>query len=88
VELAPPLAWSFFASVDIDAEARADEPRRTSWSSPRTKMPSPKATSVEPEGAVVVPARRGAVAGLVARGQRTPMPSATETASAIGVNLM
>ena len=72
VELAPPLAWSFFESVDIELEAEPD---------------GEDGEVVEPEGAVVV-LRDAARSPVLSHAVSSAEPSARETASAIGVNLM
>jgi hypothetical protein len=86
VELAPPLAWSFFESVDIELEAEPDG-EDGEVVEPADEDAEPEGEVVEPEGAVVV-LRDAARSPVLSHAVSSAEPSARETASAIGVNLM
>ena len=78
-ELAPPLAWSFFASVELepDIEPEGDD----------GEVLEPADDEGEPDGDLVPPgtAERSAV---LSHAVTNAVPRATEMARAIGVSLM
>lgn len=96
LELAPPLAWSFFESEDIEPEAALDaEPEGDALDDGDDgEVVEPADDEDDPDGAVVLP--EGAVVvlrfapGLSARSQPAikAVPRARETAAAIAVSLM
>lgn len=83
--LAPPLAWSFFVSVELDAEPDI-EPEGDVLGEDG-EVVEPADDEVEPEGEVVVP-RDAARSPLRSHAVTSAVPRATETASATDVNLM
>jgi hypothetical protein len=89
-ELAPPLAWSFFESLDIDAEPEA-EPDGDDGEA-EGEVVEPADDEAEPDGEAVEPAGevREVEEALSARSHAATraVPRATETASAIVLNLM
>ena len=85
-ELAPPLAWSFFESVDIELEAEPDG-EDGEVVEPADEDAEPEGEVVEPEGAVVV-LRDAARSPVLSHAVSITEPKATETASARVENLM
>jgi hypothetical protein len=84
-ELAPPLAWSFFVSLDMEPEPEteldgADGEVDGEVVEPADDEAEPAGDLVAPRGAFGSPARSQAVTKAV--------PRATETASARVLNLM
>ena len=88
LELAPPLAWSFFESVDIDAEPEVElEGEAVDELGDDGEVVEPAEEELEPDGEVVVP-REAARSPLRSHAVSSAVPNATETASARVVNLM
>jgi len=92
LELAPPLAWSFFESLELDAEPDIEPEGAVLGEDgevvePADEEAEPEGEVVEPEGAVVV-LRDAARSPVLSHAVSSAEPSARETASAIGVNLM
>ena len=89
-ELAPPLAWSFFVSLDMepepDAELDGEDELLDGEDGEDGEVVAPDDEELEPDGEVLAP--REAV--LLPRSQAltSAVPSATETASASVLNLM
>lgn len=92
----PPLAWSFFVSVEAEPEAEPDmEPEGDVLElgddgevvEPDEEDAEPDGDVVEPDGEVVVP-REAARSPLLSHAAMSVVPRATETASARVVNLM
>jgi hypothetical protein len=86
LELAPPLAWSFFESDDIELEAEPDG-EDGEVVEPADDEAEPEGEEVEPEGEVVL-LRDAARSPVLSHAASITEPRATETASAIFVNLM
>ena len=88
LELAPPLAWSFFESVDIDAEPEVElEGEAVDELGDDGEVVEPAEEELEPDGEVVVP-REAARSPVLSHAVTNAVPRATEMASAIGVSLM
>ena len=92
----PPLAWSFFVSVEAEPEAEPDaEPDGDVLElgddgevlEPDEEEVEPDGDEVEPDGEVVVP-REAARSPPLSHAAMSVVPRATETASARVVNLM
>lgn len=82
--LAPPLAWSFLESVELDAEPDIEPEGAVLGEEGEVVEPDDE---VEPEGDLVAP-REAAPSPLRSQAVTRAVPRATETASAIVVNLM
>jgi hypothetical protein len=86
--LAPPLAWSFFVSVDEDAEPDIEpEGDVLDELGDDGEVVEPADEELEPDGEVLVP-REAARSPLRSHALRSAVPKATDTASARVVNLM
>lgn len=83
LELAPPLAWSFFASVDAEPDIELEG----AVLGDDGEVVEPADDEVEPDGEVVVP-REAARSPVLSHAATRAVPRATETASARVVNLM
>lgn len=86
LELAPPLAWSFFESDDIELEAEPDG-EDGEVVEPADDEAEPEGEEVEPEGAVEV-LRDAARSPVLSHAVSITEPRATETAIARVLNLM
>ena len=84
-ELAPPLAWSFFVSLDIEPELELDGEDEVDGED--GEVVEPADDEVEPDGEVVVP-REAARSPVLSQAATSAVPRATETASASVLNLM
>ncbi len=82
-ELAPPLAWSFFASVELEPDI-APEGELLGEDG---EVVEPAEDELEPEGDVVVP-RDAARSPALSHAVTNAVPRATDTARAIGVSLI
>lgn len=86
-ELAPPPAWSFFESIEPDAEPLALDGDEVELDGEDGEVVEPADDEVEPEGEVVVP-REAARSPFLSHAVSSVAPRATDTASAIDVILM
>ena len=88
-ELAPPLAWSFFVSLDMEPELELDgeEVDGEDVDGEDGEVVEPADDEVEPDGEVVVP-REAARSPVLSQAATSAVPRATETASASVLNLM
>lgn len=76
-ELAPPLAWSFLLSIELEGAVLGED----------GEVVEPADDDVEPDGEVVAP-REAARSPVLSHAATRAVPSATETASARVVNLI
>ena len=83
-ELAPPLAWSFFASDEVDEEPIEPDGELLGEDG---EVVEPADDELEPDGEVVVP-REAAGSPVLLHAVTNAAPRATEMARAIGVSLM
>ena len=86
-ELAPPLAWSFFVSLDMEPELDGEEVDGEDVDGEDGEVVEPADEEVEPDGELVVP-REAARSPVLSHAATSAVPRATETASASVLNLM
>lgn len=95
-ELEPPLAWSFFVSLDIEPEPDADpdadgedgEVLELELDGDDGEVVEPADEEVEPDGEVVAPREAALRSPPRSHAVTSAVPRATETASASVLNLM